>query len=151
MSDQQAQSVAGGDFVVTICHTVQLRVPDVGVIAEALQMSPLDALTEVAVAGGLGVAGLHRGALAALPADTFEIVRTDRVDTDVDRVETFAFTDGREWRMHVPAGDGESPGRPTTFVVTDAPLSETQTLAVRDLLRATALSNALPATTRGQQ
>lgn len=93
------QASAGGDFVVTVTHTVQLRVPDVAVVAEALGMSAEEALGEIADV--LGVAGLHLDELDALPLDSFSIVRTDRVDIHVEPI-------GRQ---------------PTAFVVVDGPLT----------------------------
>lgn len=145
-------TAVGGDFLVTITHTVQLRVPDLAVAAAALKVPPLEALVEIA--DDLGVKGLTLDARDALPLGSFEIVRVDRVTTDVDRIEHYAFSDGSGWQMRVPAqiDGGEPIGRPTTFVVTDAPLTEPQILAVRDLLRETALSNCLPYTApRGRQ
>lgn len=138
-------AIPGGDFVVTITSTVQLRIPDPAVVADALGLSPVDAMVEIADV--LGIAGQHLDALDALPLGSFEIVRTARATADVDRIDRYTFTDGSEWTTHVPAvpdetptsGYAEYPGR-QTFVITDRPLSPVQSLAVRDVLRTAALS-----------
>lgn len=82
---EELPEVTGGDFVVTITYSVQLRVPDVAVVAAALELDPTDALVEIADV--LGVAGLHLDELDALPLDSFSIVRSDRADTDVVPVD----------------------------------------------------------------
>lgn len=143
------QREAGEEFVVTITHTVGLRVRSALEVGTALGMSPSEALVEIA---GRAVVGDEswRGLALGQPV---EVLRVDRVDTDIDRVERFEFTDGREWRMHVPARvEGEEPiGRPTTFVVTDGPLAESEALAIRDLIRDAALSGSFPASPRGHK